>query len=70
MRLRDDLAFSIGFALGRSRDLLRRLVHEHAPDDARNEVAQRVVDHLERSGFELDEEARVIRRRPRAKPHG
>jgi hypothetical protein len=37
---------------------VRRLVKEHAPDDAQREFAERVVKHLERSGFELDEEAR------------
>jgi hypothetical protein len=31
---RDQLVFSIGFALSRSRDLLRRILKEHAPDDA------------------------------------
>ena len=70
MRLRDDLAFSIGCALGRSTDLLRRLIREHAPDDARRELAGRVVEHLERSGLELDEGAEVIRRRPPTRPHG
>jgi hypothetical protein len=27
---------------------------EHAPDDARRQIADRVVKHLEASGFELD----------------
>jgi hypothetical protein len=40
---RDQLAFSIGFALSRSRDLLRRLLAEHAPDDARRQIADRVA---------------------------
>jgi hypothetical protein len=31
---RDQLAFSIGFAVTRSRELLRRILKEHAPDDA------------------------------------
>ena len=31
---RDQLSFSIGFALTRSPDLLRRILKEHAPDDA------------------------------------
>jgi hypothetical protein len=35
---------------------------EHAPDDARQMLAARVVDHLERSGFEIDEEHQVLRR--------
>jgi hypothetical protein len=53
---RAQLVFSIGFALTRSRDLLRRLLREHAPDDARHELAERVVRNLEGSGFELDEQ--------------
>jgi hypothetical protein len=48
---RAQLVFSIGFALSRSRDLLRRLLREHAPDDARHELAERVVKQLERSGI-------------------
>jgi hypothetical protein len=53
---RDQLVFSIGFAVSQSRHLLRRLLKEHAPDDARQQLAQRVVRHLEESGFELDED--------------
>ena len=68
--LRDQLVFSIGFALSRSRDLLRRLLREHAPDDARRELAERVVKHLEQSGFELDEERQALRKRPPLAPHG
>jgi hypothetical protein len=66
---RDHLVFSIGFALSRSRGLLRRLLREHAPDDARQELAERVVKHLERSGFELDERAKRLRQRPPVPPH-
>jgi hypothetical protein len=62
--------FSIGFALTRSRSLLRRLLKEHTPDDARQELAERVVRHLEQSGFDLDEEARALRKRPPLAPHG
>jgi hypothetical protein len=57
--------FSIGFALSRSRDLLCRLLREHAPDDAHHELAERVVKHLEavgvrdRRGGEDDAEAPV-----------
>jgi hypothetical protein len=36
---RDQLAFSIGFAVSQSRDLLRRLLKEHITDDARQEFA-------------------------------
>jgi hypothetical protein len=66
---RDQLVFSIGFVLSRSRDLLRRILREHAPDDAQRELAHRVVKHLERSGFELDEQAKTLRQRPPAPPH-
>jgi hypothetical protein len=62
--------FSIGFALTRSRSLLRRLLKEHAPDDAQRELAERVVKHLEQSGFELDEKGQALRKRPPLEPHG
>jgi hypothetical protein len=67
---RDQLAFSIGFAVSRSRDLLRRLLKQHTPDDARQQLAERVIDHLELSGFEIDEEGQALRKRPATKPHG
>jgi hypothetical protein len=67
---RAQLAFSIGFAVTRSRDLLRRLLKEHAPDDARRMLAERVVDHLELSGFEIDEADQVMRKRPPTSGHG
>ena len=66
---REHLVFSIGFALTRRRGLMRRLLKEHAPDDARQELAEG-VKHLEQSGFELDEEARALRKRPPLEPHG
>jgi hypothetical protein len=66
---RDHLVFSIGFALTRSRSLLRRLLQEHAADDAQHELAERVVKHLERSGFELDDQAGTLRQRPPVPPH-
>jgi hypothetical protein len=64
---RDQLTFSIGFALTRSRDLLRRLLKEHVIDDARQQLAERVVEHLEQSGFVIDEadHVRGSGRRPR-----
>ena len=67
---RERLVFLIGFARTRSRSLLRRLLKEHAPDDARQELAERIVRHLEQSGFELDEEAGALRKRPPLGPHG
>ena len=42
-------------AVTRSRNLLRRLLKEHVTDDAPDQLAARVVEHLERSGFEIDE---------------
>jgi hypothetical protein len=59
---RDQLAFSIGYAVSRSRDLLRRLLKEHITDDARQQLAERVVEHLELSGFEIDEQERIMRK--------
>ena len=56
--------FSIGFAVSRSRDLLRRLAKEHAPDDARHMLAERVVEHLEAAGFEVDGAGEALRRKP------
>ena len=68
--LRDQLVFSIGFGISSSRDLLRRILKEHVTDDARHQLAERVVEHLERSGFELDEEGQALRKRPPTRPHG
>jgi len=67
---RDQLAFSIGFAVTRSRELLRRILKEHARDDARQQLLARVVEHLERSGFEIDEGEQVMRKRPPTRSHG
>jgi hypothetical protein len=51
---RGQLAFSIAFAVTRSRALLRQILNEHAPDDARQMLAVRVIEHLEQSGFETE----------------
>ena len=67
---RDQLTFSIGFAVTRSRDLLRRLVKEHASDYARQMLAERVVQHLGQAGFEIDEGQQVMRKRPPSRTHG
>ena len=67
---RAQLEFSIGFALSRSRALLRRILAEHAPDDAKQQLAERVVKHLETAGFELDEDGQALRKRPPLPPHG
>jgi transposase-like protein len=37
---------------------------EHAPDDARRELAERVVKHLEGSGVRARRAGRVLRQRP------
>jgi hypothetical protein len=66
---RDQLAFSIGFAVSRRRELLRRILREHAPDDARQMIVQRVVEHLEQSGFQVDEERQVLKKRPPTPSH-
>ena len=50
-----------GTATREGRELLRQLLREQAPDDARRELAQRVVEQLEGSGFEVDEQTRTLR---------
>jgi hypothetical protein len=44
---RAQLAFSIGFAVTRSRDLLRRILKEHT-GGRRQMLAKRVVEHARR----------------------
>jgi hypothetical protein len=67
---RDQLAFSIGFGVTHSRELLRRLLKDHVTDDARAQLAERVVEHLEQAGFEIDEGEQIMRRRPPTRNHG
>jgi hypothetical protein len=67
---RDSLVFSIGFAIGRSRPLLRRLLKEHVTDGTREQLAKRVVEHLELSGFEINEGGQVMSKRPPTHGHG
>jgi hypothetical protein len=55
---RSQRVFGISFAISRSRDLPRRLFREHAPDHTRWQVAELVVEHLERSNIEFDEEGK------------
>ena len=45
------------------------MVREHTPDDARDELAERVVQHLEMSNFEIDEDGQALRRKPPRPPH-
>jgi hypothetical protein len=47
----------------RNRTLLRRLLKEHVTDDTRRRLAEKVVEHLELSGFEIDEQERVMRKK-------
>jgi hypothetical protein len=67
---RDQLAFSIGFAVSRKHALLRRILTEHTSDDARAQLAARVIQHLEQSGFDIDEAEQVLRRRSPSRNHG
>jgi hypothetical protein len=67
---RDLLVFSIGFAISKQRALLRRLLKQHVTDDTRDQLARRVVEHLELGGFEIDEQAQVMRKRPPTHGHG
>jgi hypothetical protein len=67
---RDQLASSIGFAISRNRHLLRRLLSEHVTDATREQLARRVVEHLELSGFDIDEDQQLMRRRPPTHGHG
>jgi hypothetical protein len=66
----DQLAFSIGFAVSCSRALLRRLLKEHVTDNARQVLTERVIEHLELSGFEIDEAEQVMGKRPPTGNHG
>ena len=67
---RDTLLFSIGFVIARNRALLRRLLKEHVTDDTRHQLARKVVEHLELSGFEIDEERQVMTKKPPTHGHG
>jgi hypothetical protein len=53
-----------------SRDLLRRLLKEHVADDTRQQLAERVVEHPELSGFKIDEGEQIMERRPPPPRHG
>jgi hypothetical protein len=67
---RDQLAFSIGFVVSSNHVLLRRMLKEHTSDDARAQLAELVIRHLELSGFAIDEEHQVLRKRPPTPNHG
>lgn len=66
---RAQLVFSIGFALSRSRELLRRSF-ENTPLMTPGASSRSGWSRsLEGSGFELDEQARALRQRPPTPPH-
>jgi hypothetical protein len=67
---RDSLTLSIGYAIGRNRDLLGRLLKEHVTDATREQLAKRVVEHLEMSGFQIDEARQTMTKRPGHHGHG
>jgi hypothetical protein len=67
---RDMLAFSIGFVVESNRPLLRQILKEHVSDDARQQLANRVVEHLELAGFQIDEEQQVMTKKPPSHGHG
>jgi hypothetical protein len=67
---RNQLLFSIGFVIGQNRDLLRRLLKEHVTDATREQLAKRVVEHLEMSGFQIDEARQTMTKRPGSHGHG
>jgi hypothetical protein len=68
--LRDQLVFAIGYVVSRHRGLLRDILKQHVSDGAREQLGKRVVEHLELSGFEIDEDRQAIRKKPPTKDHG
>jgi hypothetical protein len=50
---------------------VRSVAHsgQNAPDDARQQFAERMVKHLGASGFEIDESDEMLRRKPRIPLH-
>jgi hypothetical protein len=67
---RELLLLSIGFVVERNRPLLRDLLKQHVSDDIRRHLAKKVVEHLEMSGFVIDEDAQVMRKKPPTHGHG
>jgi hypothetical protein len=68
--IRDQLIFAIGYVASRSRGLLSDILKQHVSDGAREQLGKRVVEHLELSGFEIDEKGPTIRKKPPTKNHG
>ena len=46
------------------------MLKEHVTDDVREQLAKRVVEHLELSGFVIDEAVQVMKQRPPTHGHG
>jgi hypothetical protein len=67
---RDMLAFAIGFVIESNKPLLRRILKEHVSDDARDMLAKKVLEHLELSGFQIDEERQTMTKRRPSHGHG
>jgi len=65
-----QLVFAIGYVASRSRGLLRDILKQHVSYGPRKELGKRVVEHLELSGFEIDEEGQATRKKPPTKDHG
>jgi hypothetical protein len=42
---------------------LRRILTEHTPDDAKQQLAERILKQLEQLRFELDEDGQALRKR-------
>lgn len=42
----------------------RRIIRHHVIDNARRQLAERIDQHLEQSGFELNEEGQALRKGP------
>ncbi len=60
--IRDELIVAVAYALGQLRPLLRRIVNEKHPDpesliDPATVAAERIIEHLERSGYLVRERA-------------
>ena len=68
--LRAQLVSAVAYVAGQSRQLLRRIARDHTADDAGPMLGERVVQHLELSGFEINEAEQTIRKRPPTLPHG
>ena len=63
----DLLLFSIAFAVESNPALLRRLLKRHVADDTRQQLAKRVIEHLEMSDFKIDEGEKIMRKRDRGR---